>query len=96
MCVETTGASPEILNDLLSLWHQSNTLVVKVSAPLDLCLERIAARDQTNQIPMDVDAIRKVYSLSVAAAFQPQCTVENTALSEAEIVSAFKRALTGR
>src|SRR5512134_1557953 len=32
VCVETTGASREILDDLLSLGGTSNTLLVKVSA----------------------------------------------------------------
>ena len=94
VCVETIGASPEILNDLLSLAHPSETWVVRVSAPLELCLERIATRDQTNQVPMDVESLRKVYALSVAAAFRSDFTLESTALTEAEIVSRFKSALT--
>jgi len=36
LCVETTGASAEIPDDLLSLARPSNTLVVRVAAPLDL------------------------------------------------------------
>lgn len=93
VCVETTGASPEILNDLLSLAPRSETLVVRVSAPLALCLQRIALRDQTLQVPMDVEAIREVYELSVTAAFQPDFTLESTALAESEIVSRFESAL---
>jgi shikimate kinase len=94
VCVETTGASPEILNDLLSLCPPSQTLVVKVWAPLSLCLERIATRDPTHQIPMDSEGIRKVYELSSTAVYTPTFTVENTGLSDADIVSSFKSALT--
>ena len=93
VCVETTGASREILDDLLSI-QASQTLVARVAAPLDLCLQRIAARDQENQIPMDVEMIHKVYALSVAAPLQADLTLENTALSEADVVSAFEVALT--
>ena len=93
VCAETTGASPEILNDLLSLAPPSETLVVRVSAPLELCLERIATRDQTNQVPMDVESIREVYELGAAAVFQTHFTLECATLSEAEIVFRFKSAL---
>jgi hypothetical protein len=34
VCVETAGASAEIMNDLLSLTHPSNILVARISAPL--------------------------------------------------------------
>lgn len=93
VCVETTGASPEILNGLLALCPPSQTLVVKISAPLELCLERIAARDQTNQIPMDSESIRKVYALSSASVDSPAFTLENTGLSDAEIVPRFESVL---
>ena len=91
VCVETTGASPEILNDLLSLTQSSNTLVVRVAAPLQLCLERIGSRDQTNQIPMDTETIRKVHALSDAAEIQPSFVLDNTLpLSDVEIIAMFK------
>ena len=94
VCIETIGASAEILNDWLSLTHPSNTLVVRVSAPLELCLERIVTRDQTNQIAMDVESVRQAYALSEAVQLQPDLTLENVQLTEAEIISLFKSALT--
>jgi shikimate kinase len=94
VCVETTGASAEILNDWLSLTPPSNTLIVRVSAPLELCLERIVARDQTNQVAMDVESIRQVHALSEVGHLQADLTLENVELSEAEIISLFKSALT--
>lgn len=94
VCVETTGASSEILNDLLGISPASERLVARVDAPLELCLRRIASRDQANQIPMDVEMIRKVHALSIAAPLQPDLTLNNTALLEDDIVSAFASALT--
>ncbi len=93
VCVETTGAAAEILGDLLSLAQPSKTLVARVAAPLELCLERIAARDQSNQIPMDIETIRKVYALSNAVQLQADLTLPNERLGEAEIVSMFRNAL---
>lgn len=89
MCVETTGASPEILADLLALHPRADTLVVRVRAPLDVCLERIARRDQTDQIPMEADMIRRVHALSEAAAVDAALTLENRALDDDAIVAAF-------
>ena len=94
VCVETTGASAEILADLLSLKHPSETLVARISAPLDLCLERIASRDQTKQIPMDAESVGKVYALSESLQLNADVTLENVDLSEAAIVSVFKKVLT--
>jgi shikimate kinase len=94
VCVETTGASAEILNALLNLTDPAETLVVRVSAPLELCLERIVTRDQTYQIAMDVESIRQVHALSDVAQLQPDLTLENVQLTEAEIVSLFRNVLT--
>jgi shikimate kinase len=94
VCIETTGASTEIMNDLLSLTDPTKTLIVRVSAPLELCLERIVTRDQTYQVAMDVESIRQVYALSEAAQLQPDLILENAQLNEAEIISLFRDALT--
>jgi shikimate kinase/limonene-1,2-epoxide hydrolase len=93
VCVETTGASAEILKDLLSL-NPSRTVVARVSAPLELCRERIANRDPTHQIPMDGESLRKVYTLSQSSQLDPHLTLENVQLTEAEIVSRFRDFLT--
>ena len=93
VCVETTGASPEILNDLLDIESPRNTLIAQILAPLELCLNRIATRDQTNQIPMDIDSVRRVYSLSLAAEVQPQIVIENVSLSDMELVKIFKNVI---
>ncbi len=93
VCVETIGASSELLTDLLSLAPPEATLMIRVSAPLDLCLHRIATRDQTHQIPMGLEAIRKTYELSAALRLNAALVFENEALSEEEIVSAVEGAM---
>lgn len=94
LCVETTGASAEILADLVSIAGASGILVARVSAPLDLCLRRIAARDSANQIPASEESVRKVHALSLAAPLHADLCLENEALSEDDIVSTFGSALT--
>lgn len=92
VCVETTGASREILDDLQRLAPAAQMLVVRVAAPLELCLRRIATREQADQIPMNMESIRKVHALSVAAPLEPGLVLENSTLSEGEIVSRFREA----
>jgi chloramphenicol 3-O-phosphotransferase len=87
LCVETTGASREILDALLTLVPRVSTLVVRVTAPLETCLDRIAVRDATDHIPMDAEGIRNVHRLSVAADLQPDLELYNVTLSPAEITA---------
>lgn len=96
VCVETTGASREILDALLSLTPPAERLAVRVAAPLEVCLERIAARDPSVQIPMDPEMICKVHALSETADVPLAFTVKNTDLTDDEIADVFRRALASR
>jgi shikimate kinase len=95
VCVETTGASPEILAALLSLRPREETIVARVSAPLEVCLQRVSSRDQTYQIPMEMEAVRKVHGLSESLQLRCDITLNNVALTESEIADPFECALTG-
>ncbi|NUQ79294.1 MAG: nuclear transport factor 2 family protein [Polyangiaceae bacterium] len=94
VCVETTGASSEILDALLSLRPRSEIVIARVTAPLELCLHRISTRDQTDQIPLETETVRKVYALSESLSHESDITLNNMQLTEQEIVEPFKRALT--
>jgi len=95
VCVETTGASPEILAALLSLRARNETIVARVSAPLELCLRRVSGRDQTYQIPMEMEAVRKVHGLSESLQLRSDITLDNVALTDSEIAELFSSVLTG-
>jgi shikimate kinase len=90
VCVETTGASNEILDDLLSFGEHGQQLLVNVRAPLSLCLNRIAERDPTEQIPLSPAEIEKVHALSSAVALPFDIVLENTSLDEDEILASFR------
>jgi shikimate kinase len=96
LCIETTGASPEILKGLLALGQTSGLLLVRIQAPLETCLDRIARRDPTHQIPTDTDTIKQAYRLSAALELSFDLTIENTDLTEAQILYAFRAALTDK
>jgi cytidylate kinase len=93
VCAETTGASSEILEGLLSLRPRSEIIIARITAPLELCLQRIANRDQTHQIPLETETIRVVHELSESLALDPDIALNNANLTESEIVNAFKTIL---
>jgi shikimate kinase len=93
LCVETTGASSEILDDLLSLGRNAGILLVRVEASLQTCLRRIATRDQTHQIFMDRDLVEEVYRLSTSLQMPFDLFIQNERTAEHEIVQSFSEAL---
>jgi hypothetical protein len=94
VCVETTGASSEILNTLLSLRSRSEMVIARVKAPLELCLQRISNRDPTDQIPLNTEDTGKVHALSELLNLDAELTLNNVQLTEQEIVGPFQRSLT--
>jgi AAA domain len=96
LCVETTGASAEILDGLLALAPRAQIVLARISAPLELCLERIARRDPAAQIPADVERIREVHALSEACGVSPDRTISNVGLDAVDIVAAFRAAIDSR
>jgi cytidylate kinase len=87
---ETTGASPEILDGLLTQAPRARTIVARVTAPLALCLQRISTRNPTHQIPLSTDQVRRVHALSEAAAIVPDLTLDNRGLTDDEIIDLFR------
>jgi shikimate kinase len=95
VCVETTGASPDILTDLMSLAPRADTLIVRMTSPLSVCLERIARRDPTHQIPVDLATCREIYELSTALELDADLVFDNLDLRDEQIVAAISPLLAG-
>lgn len=96
VAVETTGASPEILDALLSLRPRSETLIARVTAPQELCLQRIANRDQTHQIPLETEIVLKVHALSESLCLDSDMVLNTALLTDQEIVELFTNVLTAK
>ena len=86
VAVETTGGSVEILEDLLAVGDEYGLLTIRVAAPLEVCLERIATRDQRQQIPTDGDVIRRLHRISIELDMTFDIVLENTKLTDERIV----------
>ena len=96
VCIETTGASSEILDALLALRPRADVLVARIAAPVDLCLERVATRDPTDMLAMEPEMVRMVHELSEALELDADIVLRNESLSADEIVAAFAAARAGR
>jgi len=95
VCVETTGASRDILSDLMSFGDRTALILVGVRAPLDICLERIASRDQSVHIPHSVQEIRRVYEQSSAPDIPLDLVIDNTNITDNDIVRIVRQTLDG-
>jgi predicted kinase len=93
VCVETTGASQEILEGLLSLAPVHERIVVRVTAPLELCQERIALRDPSHQIPVPPDVVKRIFRMSLSAPAEADLTLENVGLSDSALIQHFRAVL---
>ncbi|HLT46612.1 MAG TPA: hypothetical protein VK002_05235 [Rubricoccaceae bacterium] len=66
-----------------------------MEAPLALCLERVASRDQADQIPMEEDGIREVYARSGAVGLPYDIVLENVGLTDEQVLRPFLEAGVG-
>ena len=80
---------PEILDDLRSFCKSVQCVLVKIEAPWSVCFERIANRDPTHQIPLQLEQTRKIFELSRTLNLPFDFTLQNVNLSEAEILQPF-------
>lgn len=90
MSVETTGASQEILDGLKNLCPREKIIIAKISAPVEICLQRAEAQDPAHQLQMDSETIRNVNTMSEAAHVDADVQLTNENLSDEEIVAAFR------
>jgi hypothetical protein len=88
--IETTGASDEILDAFLATGAIHGLRLVRVTAPLALCLDRIVSRDPTDQIPMDDDRIRSVHAAAESVELPFDLEIENVDLTDDQIVGLFE------
>jgi hypothetical protein len=90
--VETTGASEEILDDLLRIGSEYGQRLVRIRAPYSVCLERISARNAKDHLTVDPETVRKAYDLSEAVQLPFDVDLENVALSDQQILDVFSGA----
>ncbi len=91
--IELTGASDDtdrLLNNLASDYQQR---LIRVNAPLEVCLQRVAERDQAQHLPASMEMLREVYRRSAALTYSYDLIIENVNLGPDDLLKAFKSIL---
>lgn len=95
VCVETTGASEQIVSDLIAMAAGGRALKVRLRASMASCLRRIESRDGSQQIPVEPQHIRAIHLISEAGAIEHDLLLDNEGLTDDEIVRAIGPRLAG-
>lgn len=89
---EATGSHTYFFVVLNRLRSSYAVKLIRVSAPLDKCLERIATRDQTKHIPVSSELIQSINERALAVQLPWDLELDNSVdISEVAIVAAFQR-----
>lgn len=84
--IESTGTATEFWSMLERLGGSHRRVPIRVDAPFDLCLERIRSRDQSRQIPVPDELIRRMDELSRRVRCDFAATIVNVDLPDDGIV----------
>lgn len=88
---EATGSHTYFFVVLNRLRSSYAVKLIRVSAPLDKCLERIATRDQTKNIPVSSELIQSINERALAVQLPWDLELDNSVdISEVAIVAAFQ------
>jgi len=88
---EATGSHTYFFVVLNRLRSSYAVKLIRVSAPLDKCLERIATRDQTKNIPVSNELIQSINERALAVQLPWDLELDNSVdISEVAIVASFQ------
>jgi shikimate kinase len=60
LCIESTGTADWFPEYLAALRQRFHVLLIRVWTPLDICLQRIQARDASVHIPVSDDRVKEI------------------------------------
>ncbi len=95
MSVETTGASGEILETLLSMGQEYGLVAVRVRAPFATCQRRIVTRAKEGHLDVDDAMIAKVFELSEDLELTADLELDNVGLSEDDLAERLRPFVSG-
>ncbi len=91
---ESTGVHPYLQNILSSLRTKYNVRLIKIYTPLEKCYERIKHRDQSLQLPVSDDLLKRINEGAANVIFKWDLEIDNSAeLDIKDIIFAFRSIL---
>lgn len=64
VCLESTGTAPWLQRQLTDLMAICDLKLIKVEAPLSLCLDRVRRRDATQHIPVSDERVAEINDIA--------------------------------
>lgn len=89
LTIESTGAAPQFDEMVGNLKRRFCVRLIKVTADLDRCIERVKTRDKAAHIDVSDEHVMVINTLSVAKKFDVDFEIENNASTEEQIVQCF-------
>jgi|WetSurMetagenome_2_1015567.scaffolds.fasta_scaffold1085828_1 shikimate kinase len=89
--IESTGAAPQFDEMLGNLRKQFHVRLIKISADLDKCLERVKIRDKSIHIDVSDDNITMINKLSVSKQFHFDFEIDNNIATAEELLKQFSK-----
>lgn len=91
VCFEATGSSIYLNEHLERLRSKYKLYSIKIHCPLEICYDRIAQRDQTEQIPVSDDRVRAINEKASRVVLDWDLEIDNSgpALIQ-DVISQFK------
>lgn len=91
--IESTGAADEFWSMLDRLAEAVHTVLVRITAPFDLCMERIHSRDQALQIPVSEEMILRMYRISTGISRTFQAEIDNSRSTDEAILNTLRKVM---
>jgi shikimate kinase len=94
VAIESTGASDLFPPFLARQRAARDVRILRIEAPLEVCLERVRSRDARDHLPASDDLVREVHARSAALELEVHAMLDNAErASDAAIVAAARKAM---
>jgi shikimate kinase len=90
LIIESTASFDYFDTFFKHLSSRYHVKLVQVSAPVDLCFERIRSRNQATQVSVSDEMVAEINKRAVAAHLKFDLQIDNAVLSDKQIVDKFR------
>lgn len=96
LCIESTGAAHTFPEWLTTLRQGYRVWLIRVTAPLDVCAQRVMSRDTTAHIPVSDHRLQEINAVAAQVNLPWDLEIDNTEFQdEATLVQAVQGLLQG-
>ena len=93
LCIESTGTAHTFPALLTALRQGFHVLIVHIKAPLEVCIERVRARDQSAHIPVSNQRLREINERALLVNLPWDLEIDNSEFQDEKAIVAAVREL---